>query len=137
MPSKASLAQVRQGHNGQLIEIDADVLYVCDQIREISASLGVEWNERSELFRVYELGADGRKRTVFWTPELTADIPAHLRSLTKEDYAKAIEAADRQADRDREHQFHERIAPIAERMHHAIRKDKGYSKDRAFLPRGL
>lgn len=136
MPRKAELVQVRAGKGGRLIEIDQDVLDVCKRLREVDPCLGVDYNEDSCLFRVSELCADGRKRTVCWVEELTADLPDYLQRLTKTDYVKEIERMDAQADRDRDHAFHERMGPIGERLAFALRKDFGV-KSKAFVPRDI
>lgn len=133
---KATLAQVRAGRDGRLVEIDQDVLDVCARIREVDTSLGVEWSDSANLFRVYELCADGKKRTVFWTPELTADLPDYLRQLSKTDYVTEMERRDRKAERDKDHDHLERWGGRHERLAHAVRKDVGY-KGKVFVPRGL
>lgn len=136
MPLKASLAQVRAASDGVLVEIDQDVLDVCARIRQIDPSLGIEYSKGRELFRVFEIGPDGRKRTVFWTPELTADIPDFVQRLGSTDYVSEMERMDRQAERDAAHAHLEKFGPLHERLAHAVRKDVGF-KGRAFMPRGL
>lgn len=131
---KATLAQVRKGRGGRLIEIGQDVLDVCARLKEIDERLAVDYNEVGGYFRISELGDDGKVRAVCYVQELSADIPSHIQRLGVENYALELERADAQADRDREHTFHEQLGPIGERLHHAIGKDLGW-KHRAFVPK--
>lgn len=119
-----------------MVEIGQDVLDVCARIREVSPTLGVQWNDASEVFRIYELGEDGKQRTVCWIRELTPDLPEFLMSLEKGDYAAQVARIDAQAERDAEHAGLERRGELHERLKHAVRKDIGY-KGHVFLPRGV
>jgi hypothetical protein len=136
MPRKASLVQVRAGSGGRMVEIDQDVFDVCARIREIDPRLGVDFSEAAGAFRIYEIGEDGKRRAVFWTRELTADIPGYLQELDKTDYVKAIDAVDAKAERDADHAFAEKVGPPSEKLKHAVRKDIGY-KGTAFIPRSI
>lgn len=136
MPEKARLVQVREGLGGRMIEVDQDVLDVCDRIREVDPNLGVEYNERSGLFRISELCTDGRKRTVCWVEELTSDLPDYLRQVQKTDYARHLDLIDERAQRTANHEFSERHGPTGERLAHAARKDLGV-KGKAFVPRDI
>lgn len=133
---KASLAQVKKGRYGQLVEIGQDVLDVCARLREIDSSLTVQYSEDAGAFRIGEVGPDGKDRVICWVTELSADLPDHIQRVGKENYAAEMERLDREADRAREHTFHEQIGEIGERLHHAVGKDLGW-KDRAFVPREL
>ena len=44
---------------------------------------------------------------------------------------------DDAAERSKKRAFQERVGEIGERLHHALRKDLGYDKDRIWLPRGV
>jgi len=133
MPEKSSFVVVRKGREGRMVEIESDVLDICKQIKAIDSRLGVEYNELSAQFRIYELGRDGKRRTVMWVSELTADIPEHLRKLAIQDYVKEMDRRDAQADRDRSHRFHEQVGEIGERLLHAARKDLGV-KNKIYVP---
>lgn len=125
------------GRDGRLIEIKQDVLDVCARLREIDPALGVDYNEGNGRWRVKELCADGRYRTVKWFDALTADVPEVIQRLLKVDYLKEIDRMDAQADRDKDHAFHEKVGPIGEELAFALRKDRGYDKQKAFVPRDI
>ena len=136
MPVSSTLAQVRRASDGRLIPVDGDVFDVCQRIREVDRSLGVEFNLKSEQYRIYEEGDDGVRRTVKWVAELTPDLPEHLRQLLHTDYARELERVDRQAERDAAHAFHERVGPVGERLAHAVRKDLGIKRN-VVIPKGI
>jgi hypothetical protein len=135
---RATLTQVRAGRGGRLVEIDADVMNICDRIREIESSLGVDWSEDGSYFRIYQLGQDNRKHTVTTTLELTPEVVEVIRRIAdpKYDLASELERLDDQADREKEHAFSEQVGEVGERLHHAMRKDL-QTQDRIYLPRGV
>ncbi|HTA98670.1 MAG TPA: hypothetical protein VK730_13640 [Solirubrobacteraceae bacterium] len=135
---RASLTQVRAGRNGKLIEIDADVMDICNRIREIDSSLGVDWNEDGNYFRVYQLVQGGEKHVVTTTRELTPEVVEEVRRIANPGYnlASELERLDDQADRDNQHAFQEKVGEGAERLRHAMRKDLQL-QDRIYLPRSV
>lgn len=137
MPLKPTLVQVRMGKDGKLIEIHEDVLDVCARLREIDPALCVDFNQDNGLWRVSEMCADGRKRSVSWFEELTADVPEYVQRLLKTDYVAEMDRMDAQAEKDKDHAFHEKVGPIGERLAFAMRRDRGYDKQKAFVPRDI
>jgi len=133
---KSPIGLVSMGRDGQLVEVENDVLSVCEQIRQVSPTLGVEFNLRSEQYRIYEACEDGRRRTVMWTPELTGDIPNHLRRIAASNYIVEMRRRDEQAERDQDHRLHELVGPIGEKLAHAARKDKQVGL-RIFVPKDV
>jgi len=119
-----------------LIEIDADVMNICERIREIDSSLGVDWNEDGNYFRVYQLVQGGDKHVVTTTRELTPEVVEEVRRLADPNYdlASELDRIDDKAERDNRHAFHERVGEVGERLHHAMRKDL-QMQDRIYLPR--
>jgi hypothetical protein len=140
VPQKATLDQVRIGRAGHLIEIDQDVMDVAYRIRDVGravgARLGVQYNEESNKFRVYEEGADGKQRTVTWLVALTPNAVEFVQSLFGRDLVADMDRVDAQAEKDRRHALDEAVGPVAEKLHHAIRKDLGL-KPRVFVPKDI
>ena len=134
MPIKSRMRVVSMGRNGELIEVDDDVQSIAAQIKEIDPRLGVEYNLQTLQFRIYEQMPDGRRSTVMWVSELTGDIPNHLRRIQKTNYVLEMRKRDEQAERDRDHAFHERVGPIGEELLHALRRDRGV-KNHIYVPK--
>ena len=135
---RASLTQVRAGRGGRLIEIDADVMDICNRIREIDSSLGVDWNEDGNYFRVYQLVQGGEKHVATTTRELTPEVVEEVRRIADPKYnlAGELERIDDQADKNNQHAFREKVGEAGERLHHAMRKDL-QMQDRIYLPRDI
>ena len=134
--SRASLIQVRAGRDGRIIEIDNDVMDICRRVQEIDSSLGVDWNEDGNYFRVYQLLQGGRKHTVTTTLELTPELVERVRRIADPSYdlAGELDRLHDQAERDRKHRFAEQTGEAGERLFHAIRKDL-QTQDRIYVPR--
>lgn len=134
---RATLTQVRAGRGGRMIEIEVDVLDICRRIQEIEPSLGVDYNEVGQYFRVYQT-IGGEKHTVTTVNELTPELVERIRRLAHPSYdlAAELDRLDAEADRERQHAFKEKIGEIGEQLFHAARKDLEV-KDRIWLPRGI
>lgn len=130
----ASLAQVRRGRDGRVVEVPADLFGVTDRLREIDPGLGVKYNEFGDYFVIYHAQPNGDEDLVTTTIRLTPDVVDHVRKLAHPsyDYVAELERLDRQAERDRDHRFHEQVGEAGERLAHAIRKDIG-TTNRAFI----
>jgi hypothetical protein len=135
---RASLTQVRTGRGGRLIEIDSDVMNICERIREVDSSLGVDWNEDGNYFRVYQLVQGGDKHVVTTTRELTPEVVEEVRRIADPKYnlASELDRLDDQADKENQHAFNERVGEAGERLRHAMRKDL-QMQDRIYLPRDI
>jgi hypothetical protein len=135
---KATIAQVRAGRGGRLVQVDDDIFDMAKRLHEIDTSLGLDWNDTAGYFRVTQTLPDGRKHVVTTARELTPDLIELVRRLASSDYdyVGELERIDAEGKRDREHRMHEQTGEMGELLHHAIRQDLGY-KPRIFLPRGV
>jgi hypothetical protein len=131
----ATLAQVRDGRDGKRVLVEEDVLDVTRQIRQIDPSLGVYWNEYGEHFVITETLPDGAEKLVTTALELDQRLVAYLRMLIHPgyDYGREIDRMDDQAERDKDHEFAERVGPLGEKLAHALRKDLQV-KSRIYVP---
>jgi hypothetical protein len=133
----ATLTQVREGRGGRMVEIEEDVLDICRRIQEIEPSLGVDYNEDGQYFRIYQL-IRGEKHTVTTTTELTSELVERIRRLAHPsyDFAGELERLDDEGTRQRRQAFREKVGEVGEELYHAMRKDLQV-KDRIWLPRGI
>lgn len=137
-----TLEQVGRLRDGRQVLIEDDVGGFAATLRAIDSSLRLRLSEQTGVFVVYQL-VGHRERLVTTAQELDGRLVRHVAALVHQyrngryDYAAELERADREADRRREHEFSEEQGPIAERLHHAIRKDMGWTGDKAFIPKGV
>lgn len=134
----ASLAQVRTGRDGKRVLIEDDVLDIARQVRELDDSLLIHWNEYGRYFVISERCADGAERLVTTTTELTPALIERLRKIVHPsyDYAGELDRSDREAQRERERLFAERVGEHGEQLAYALRKDTEH-QGKVFLPRGI
>lgn len=132
----ASLLQVQQGIGGQAVLVEDDVLDVVRRLQEIDPSLFVTYHEQGDYFSIVEMCPDGAERIVNNVKELTPDIIEYVRMIGSEgwDVVAEMEKMDQQADRNARHRFAESVGEIGERLHHALRKDLGFDKNRIWVP---
>jgi hypothetical protein len=133
-----TIAQVAQLRSGQLVTIENDVCGFASQLKRIDPSLRLRLSEETGLFVVYQqLGV--KEHLVTTAQELDGRLVAHVARIVHEhkhgryDLAAELDKADREADRAADHAFSEEHGPIAERLHHAIRKDMDWSGDKVFI----
>lgn len=137
----ASFAQVRYARDGRRVNIDADVGEVATRLREIDPKLGLQWNEKGDFYMVVEYveKPEGEEeRLIFTAQECDQRIVKRMEEIANPsyDFMAEVEAMDRQADRDKDHRFHEQTGEAAERMAHALRKDLG-ATNKAFVGKDL
>ena len=137
----ASFAQVRYGRDGRRINIDADVGEVASRLKEIDPKLGLQWNEKGDFYMVVEyaqLPEGEEERLIFTAQECDQRIVKRMEQIASPtyDFMAEVEAMDKQADRDKDHQFHEETGEVAEQLAHAVRKDLG-ATNKIIVPRGL
>ena len=134
---RASLAQFRKGRNGRSYVIEEDVLDIVGQIQDLDENLKVLWNEYGEHYVVVEDCRDGKERLVTTSLYLDQRLLARLREMVSPGYdlAAEMEAQDAAADREKDHEFHERMGERGEQLAHALRKDLGSS--RIIVPKGI
>jgi hypothetical protein len=135
---RATIAQVRAGRGGRLIEIDNDVFNLAKRLHEIDRSLGLDWNDAGGYFRVTQTLEGGRKHVVLTCAELTPAVIDRVREVVNPGYdlVGELDRKDRDGQRERERRLSEETGILGERLHYAIRKDLD-AKDRIFLPRGV
>lgn len=133
----ASLDQVRVGRDGRRLLVENDVGSIARQIGEIDPRLSLRYNERGEFFEVIET-ADGTERRVTTCLELDGRLLERLRAISDAsyDYAGEIDRLDRQAKREVDRRFSEKVGEAGEKAAHALRKDLEY-KGKAFVKRSL
>jgi hypothetical protein len=138
MLRRATIAQVRQGKGGRLVEIDSDIFDLARRLHEIDTSLGLDWNDTAGYFRVTQTLENGRKHVVTTFRELTPEAIELARRLVSPDYdlAGELDRKDLEGQRERERRLSEETGLMGERLHHALNKDLQY-KGRIFLPRGV
>jgi hypothetical protein len=142
-PAPAKLAQIQQARNGRLVEIDDDVVGVARQLRDIDRSLRLRYCElpdgHDDYWLVYRLvehpDGSAEEQMVTTAMELDARIVKRVQKIAAEDYdlVAELDRLDRESERARDHELHERNGPVAERLWHALRKDLAV-QDRIFVP---
>lgn len=141
-----SLAQVRAGRNGRMIEIDNDVLGVVAKIKRIDNRLHVRWNDNAEYFTVYcRLPTDPPNcgTVVFNTPVLDDRVVQEIERAAWEQrqpgysYADELDKADARAEKAADDRISEKIAEGAEKLAFALRKDLGKNDHRIVVARDL
>ena len=138
----ATIAQVRAGRDGRVLTVEEDVFEVAGRLKEIDDSLYLRWNERGEYFVVYQLigklEEGGTEQLVLTAKELTPAILARVEEIVHPsyDFVAEMDKMDKQAEKDKEHRFHEQTGEAAERMAHAVRKDI-QAKNKIILPKGV
>lgn len=134
----ASIAQVQMGANGQLVEIDDDVLGIAKDLKQIDENLCLRWSEAGEYFVIYELTEDGNEHLVLTSQDLNPQMLERVRQISHSsyNYAEEIEKQDKEVERQRDYASSQRSGEAAERLAHAIRKDLGET-DRIYIPKGI
>jgi hypothetical protein len=133
------MAQVRAGRDGRRYMIEDDVLDVARRIKEIDDSLSLQFNERGEFFVVVQTLEDGEEKLVTTAQELDERLIHHLKHITHRsyDFAKEADRMDAQAEREKDHAFHERVGEAGEVAAHALRKDLGLKGGKAFVSKDV
>lgn len=152
----ASIDQIRQAKDGQMVLIDADVGGVAQDLRDIDPQLKVRFAETANppFFAVYWESEDRRETYLVKTVKahqtalgtwagLDQRLVEEIRAIDPHgrggyDYAAELERNNKRVDEDRRARFRERVGGTAEEAAHAIRKDLGVRyRGRAFIPRDL
>jgi hypothetical protein len=134
----ASVAQVRAGRDGRRFLIEDDVLDVARRIKEIDDSLSLQFNERGEFFVVVQTLADGEEKLVTTAQELDERLIHRLKHITHQsyDYVAEMDRIDKQAEKDSEHRFSEKVGEAGEKAAHALREDLG-ATNKAFVSKDV
>jgi len=131
----ASFAQVSRGKDGNRVLITEDVGDIAKRLKEVDGNLILVWNERGEYFMVIEKLENGSESIVTTVPELRPDLIEYVRMLGSEDYdvGKEADRIDKEAERQKDHAFSEKIGARGERLAHALHKDLSH-KNRIIVP---
>jgi tRNA threonylcarbamoyladenosine modification (KEOPS) complex Cgi121 subunit len=134
----ATLAQVRAGRDGRRIVVEDDVLNIASRLKQIDPCLSLHWNEKGEHFVVVETSEDGDERLVLTALQLDERVLERVGRIASPsyDYAREVDRLDAQAEREKDHRFHEQTGEVAERLAHALRQDL-QAKNKIILPRGV
>lgn len=127
-PTAASFDQVRTTPSGEMVEIEADVLDIVKQIREIHPDLRVRYSEAGDYFVVYQiLQENGHEKLQLVTTaqELDGRLVTRIRKVTSPQYdlAKELEENEAALMKQHRHEQREKIGEVSERLMHALRKD--------------
>jgi hypothetical protein len=133
-----TFAQLADSREGRMVLIEDDVCGFADELQRIDPALRLRVSEETGLFIVYQ--TDGpRQHLVTTATELDGRVVARVARIVHEtkngsyDLNAELERYEAEADRQAEHDRMEEQGPIFERLHHAIRKDKDWRGDRAFV----
>ncbi len=137
----ATLAQVAMGRDGKMHEVDDDVGGIALRLKEIDDSLRLRWNEFGGFFVIYQMldTAEGLlEKLVLTAQELDGRIIKRVEQITHPsyDFVAEMDRMDEQAQKDKDHAFHEQTGEVAERMAHAVRKDLE-AQNKAFVPKDV
>jgi hypothetical protein len=124
----ASLAQLQQSASGRWLEIESDVGSVALQLKEIADTLGIELHLRlsevTGIFKVIQV-IGGEEQLVTSAQEADQRLVDRVREVTSPSYdlAEAVEAVERDKQRDFDRVQAEKVGEVGERLAHALRKD--------------
>jgi hypothetical protein len=140
----ASIDQIRQGRDGRVHVIDADVGGVAEDLKRIHPGLGVRYHEASDHYSVFFESEDGTETYLITTAlQLDHRIVDRIREIDRDgrsgyDYAKELEEGTLKARERALAAFRDRVGEHAEQAAYAIRRDMGERyKGRAFIPRAV
>lgn len=129
-----ALQQLHRGAKGNMIEVDADVLNVVKDIKQIDTTLHVRWSQAGEYFVIYcrePHDPPGRGYSVLHTPILDQRVVELLQKAAweqrQEGYSLAdvLDKKDKEADKAQEYKFSQQIGERAEQLAYALRHDLG------------
>jgi hypothetical protein len=136
----ATFTQMQRGRNGKMVEIDDDVGNIASDLRSIHPNLRLRFSEAGRYFVVYmreDWQPPGDGYLVTTAQELDQRLVDRIRRISSEgyDFAKEIDRVDGESERAQEHRRYEQVGEIAERLAHALRKDRGMNGGRVFVPK--
>lgn len=139
----ASIAQVKRTDRGKLVAVDDDVQNVANDLAEIDKGLKLSYDPDQDIYIVFHKRVEGdgsvSEHLVTTARECDQRIVWRVKeiSLPGYDYAAELERVEAAAKKARDDQFREEIAPLAEELRHAMRRDLGLDHDRIFVGRDL
>lgn len=141
-----SLAQIRQGKGGRVVEIDDDVLNVVKDIKRIDERLHVRWSEEGEYFVVYcrlPHEPPGFGNVVLTSPTLDGRVVSRIEMAAWKQrqpgysYADELDAVEAEEDAKQDARISDMIAENAARFAYALRKDLGKNDGSIVVARDL
>lgn len=139
----ASIAAVKRTDKGKLVAIDDDVVGVARDLKAIDAALKLSYDPDQDYYVVYEVRVLGdgsvEEHLVTTARECDQRIVWRVKEISRPgyDYAAELEKVEAAAKKARDDTFREELAPRAERLRHALRKDLGLDHDRIFVGRDV
>lgn len=134
----ATITQLQRARDGRLVEIEADVGGVAAQLREIDPGLRLRYAEASDIFIVYHRTSPRpgwfNEELVLTARQLDGRILERVRQIAARDYdfLAELDRIDAEADRAQEARFADQVGDAAQRLAHALRRDRGV-KNRAAI----
>jgi hypothetical protein len=139
----ASLAQIQKGRDGQMLEIDDDVQGVANALNLIDHHIALRFSEVGNYFVAY-WKPDGWEDGSGYVITTAQDLDHRIVKRVEDIYAKCkqpgysfsdeLEKNEAIAKAEQEHEAVEKNGPMLEQLAHAMRKDLGHDKRRAFIP---
>jgi hypothetical protein len=128
--------------SGELVEVSDDVLGIATDLRNLDPNLRLRYSEKQEVWLVYQVehhplsNEPLRKQLVTTSVELNPQLVMRVQKVMNPSYdlAGELEKIDAQQKRDIAHARREEIGPKAERLAHAMMKDKALDQRRIFVP---
>lgn len=149
----AHVNQVQRGVTGRMLEVDADVGGVAEDLKRIDPSLRVRFAEAGNppFFAVYHESEDGRSTYLVLTVKayqtstgvwagLDQRVVKRIMEIghSSYDFAAEVERANVSAKSRTRKEFREKVEASAEEAAFALRKDLGVRyRGRAFIPKSL
>lgn len=142
----ASIAQIGQGRNGVMVEIDDDVQGIANALHEIDHHIRLRYSEAGAYFVVYwkpDEGDEGDGYLITTAQDLDHRIVHRVQEIYHRcnqpgySYSDELDKLDAKAKKDKEHAFSEEHGEMYERMAYALRHDLGYDQSRIYVPEGV
>jgi hypothetical protein len=142
----ATIEQIRQSKDGKMHVITQDAGGIAQRLREIDPRLHLRYSERGQYYVVYareENEPPGSGYLVATYQELDGRILKDIERIKwlneqpDYSYADELEKKHELAEAARQYEFSQKIAENAERLAWAMRKDLGYTDNKAFVNKDI
>lgn len=146
-PPRASLGQLQLTNRLEMIRVEQDVLGVVEHLKGIDPGLVLLFDKKQEIYVLYWEGFRAKEEggTPEWCEDLVGsylELDQRLINLIERidgqgrgryDLERELDRLDREAERERERVFSERIGDQAERLRYALRQDLGSTGSQVYL----